>query len=319
MGSDNVKVIQCLVDTRGLWPKATKTKDLENEAASAMDLLTEDEKTAVLRYYFVADARMSLASHLLKRWVVSKHAGVAWWEARLSRDANKKPIFVDAASGRQPVAFNVSHQAGLVALVAVAGYDGPGAVDVGTDVVCTSERRARDHRIVAGEGWDKFVDMHADVFGRSEGAYLKSDGLLLGASSQQQQQGAALVDAKLRAFYTLWCLREAYVKMTGEALLAPWLKDLEFRGFTAPAPGASSFTQEGQPDEQVIRDFEVVFRSERVGDANLCLRALGPDYMTCSAVRTPGRREDALGWELGPYRFLSVEEIVRHAEATMGV
>lgn len=31
MGSDKVEVIQYLVDTRDLWPRATKTKDLENE------------------------------------------------------------------------------------------------------------------------------------------------------------------------------------------------------------------------------------------------------------------------------------------------
>lgn len=279
------------------------------QAARALALLTEEEKKAVLKYYFVADAKMSLASHLLKHWVVSKHAGVPWRATTLTRDKNGKPIFVDPATRRQPVFFNVSHQAGLVALVAVAAraYDGP--VDVGTDIVCTSERRARDLRLVAAEGWGAYVDMHADVFGRAEAASLKTE-----------LPPGQPVDAKLRRFYTLWCLREAYVKMTGEALLAPWLKDLNFMRFRAPAPG-TAFEQrpEAEMEEseraQVITDHEVLFHGNRVEDANICLRALGPDYMTCTALRTPQRKEDGLGWELGPFKFLTLDEIVEHAEA----
>ncbi|OTA62703.1 phosphopantetheinyl transferase [Hypoxylon sp. EC38] len=321
MASDNVKIIQYLVDTRDLWPKATKTKDLEIEASRALALLTEDEKKAVLRYYFVADAKMSLTSHLLKHWVVSKYADVPWWETKLTRDEKTKPIYRDPVTGKQPVAFNVSHQCGIVALVAVAGYDGQ--VDVGTDVVCTTERRTRDHRVINTEGWGKFVDMHADVFGRSEAAYLKSDLL----STQQSgddvlpplARGEEIVDFKLRCFYTLWCLREAYVKMTGDALLAPWLKDLEFRRFRAPSPGKAFEQRAGADGEvgEVIKDHEIVFRGEKVDDANICLRSLGPDYMTCTAVRTPGRREDALGWDLGPFEFLSMEQILDDAEARL--
>ncbi|KAI5860627.1 4'-phosphopantetheinyl transferase [Durotheca rogersii] len=321
MGSSTgrVEIIQYLVDTRRLWPQAAKTKDLENEASQALALLSREERDAVLRYYFVADAKMSLVSALLKHWVVSRYAGVPWRATQLTRDANKKPIFVLGSEGsnKQPVAFNVSHQAGLVALVAVAGYaDGEGVVDVGVDIVCTSERRARDHKIIASQGWPNFVDMHSDVFGRSEAGYLKR---------QQQDRAGPREDELLRQFYTLWCLREAYVKMTGEALLAPWLKDLEFRGFRAPEPG-EGFVQrpdgfdDGGSDElvaslEVIREHNVVFKEEKVEDANICLRSLGPDYMTCTAVRTPARREDALGWKLGPFQFLTLDEIIAHAEA----
>ncbi|KAI1451951.1 phosphopantetheinyl transferase [Annulohypoxylon moriforme] len=321
MGSDNVQVIQYLVDTRPLWPKATKTKDLENEASRALALLTDEEKTKVLRYYFVADAKMSLASHLLKHWVVARYADVPWWQTTLTRDEKTKPVYVDPATGKQPVAFNVSHQAGLVALVAVAGYaDDNGEVNIGTDVVCTSERRQRDHRVINTEGWGKFVDMHADVFGRSEARYLKGDLLSTQPGLPPLARGDEMVDFKLRCFYTLWCLREAYVKMTGDALLAPWLKDLEFRRFRAPGRGVG-FEQGDEEDEEkaqeVITDHEVLFRGERVTDANICLRSLGEDYMTCTAVRTPGKKEDALGWKLGPFEFLGMETVLGDAEARL--
>ncbi|KAI0008289.1 phosphopantetheinyl transferase [Xylariaceae sp. FL0662B] len=322
MTSNKVEVIQYLVDTRKLWPAAPKTKDLENEASRALALLTEEERAAVLRYYFVADAKMALASHLLKRWVISRHAGVAWRDARPTRDAKKKPVYVDARTGRQPVAFNVSHQCGIVALVAVAGYDDQGDVNVGVDVVCTSERRARDHRAVEAEGWPAFVDMHADVFGRSEAAYLKAD--LLGGggggggggSGAQLARDADIVDAKLRGFYALWCMREAYVKMTGDALLADWLADLEFRRFRAPEPGTRFAQEDG--GGQVIREHEIVFKGRLVDDVNLCLRSLGPDYMTCTAVRTPRRKEDGLGWHLGPFEFLELDQVISDAEAASG-
>ncbi|KAI1124862.1 phosphopantetheinyl transferase [Nemania abortiva] len=322
MASSKVEVIQYLVDTRKLWPAATQTSHLETEASRPFALLTPDERTKVLKYYFVADAKMALASHLLKHWVVSKYCGVPWRETKLSTDKNGKPVFRDAA-GRQPVVFNVSHQAGLVALVAAHGYDAANGgdsskVDIGVDIVCVNEREKRDHQMIRTQGWAKFVDMHADVFGRSEAAYLKT-----GLAAAAPAAYAALRtederrDYKLRAFYTLWCLREAYVKMTGEALLAEWLGDLNFQGFAPPEPGAA-FAQSADDDpRQVIRTHDVVFKGAKVDDANICIRALGPDYMTCTAVRTPECKQDALGWELGPFEFLTIDEIVAHGEATL--
>ncbi|GAP92523.2 putative phosphopantetheinyl transferase [Rosellinia necatrix] len=328
MESNSVELIQYLVDTRELWPAAAKTSDLESEASRPLALLTPEERAKVLKYYFVADAKMALASHLLKHWVVSKYAGVPWRETRLSADMNGKPVFRDAA-GRQPVVFNVSHQAGLVALVAAHGYDGgdggdgdggggdSSQVHIGVDIVCVSERAHRDHRMIRTDGWAKFVDMHADVFGRSEAAYLKT-GLAGLPGYRMLRTEEARRGFQVRAFYTLWCLREAYVKMTGEALLAAWLGDLVFQNFEAPAPGAE-FAQRADDDErQIIRNHDILFKGAKADDANVCIRSLGPDYMTCTAVRTPHRKEDALGWDLGPFEFLALDDVVAHAEAAGG-
>lgn len=285
----------------------------------------------MLKYYFVADAKMSLVSHLLKHWAVARHAGVPWAETRLTRDARTKPVHVDGA-GRQPVAFNVSHQAGLVALVVARGRgygpdgdgdgDGGPAADVGIDVVCTSERRERDRRVVRTEGWPSFVDMHAEVFGAGEASDLR-------AAGDGDGDGDDLdLDFRLRRFYTLWCLREAYVKMTGEALLAPWLRDLDFVRFRAPAPGPPGGAGDGAGvgvggpvpprEDEAVTTHEIVFRGQAVDDANVCIRSLGPDYMVCTAVRTPLRKEDALGLDLRSYEFLSIEEILEVAEAGAG-
>lgn len=281
----------------------------------------------MLKYFFVRDAKMALASHLLKHHVISSTLGVPWAATRLTRDARGKPIYVDPASGAQPCAFNVSHQAGLVALVAVVGYAGPGPVDVGVDIVCVSERRDRDRKVIRDEGWPHFVEVHADVFGRGEDTYLKRGGELqlplydAGGGRPRPPAGSAQEEAvKLRCFYALWCLREAYVKMTGEALLAAWLGDLEFVRFRAPAPVEASGLVAGRNGtDEVITEHEVVFQGQMVDDANIALRSLGRDYMIGTAIRTPEQKETGLGWGSDPFEIVDIETVISHAEAAGGL
>lgn len=285
----------------------------------------------MLKYFFVRDAKMALVSHLLKHHVISSTLGVSWAATRLTRDARGKPIYVDPASGTQPCAFNVSHQAGLVALVAVVGYDGPGPVDVGVDIVCVSERRDRDRRLIRDEGWARFVEVHSDVFGRGEDTYLKRGGELQlplyssggggGGSRPRPPAGSAQEETvKLRCFYALWCLREAYVKMTGDALLAPWLGDLEFVRFRAPAAVEASGLVAGRNGtDEVLTEHEVVFKGQTVDDANIALRSLGRDYMTCAAFRTPEQKETGLGWGSNPFEMVDIETVISHAEAAGGL
>lgn len=258
---------------------------------------------------------MSLASHLLKHYAISRALDLAWGATAISRNAKTKPVYVDPATGRSPIDFNVSHQAGLVALVAAHGHDPEREpVDVGCDVVCVSERADRDQAMVAREGWPAFVDVHADVFAPGEAAYLKHRAAGQGAAGGG---GATTTTAaKLRSFYTLWCLREAYVKMTGEALLAPWLKVLEFRDFAAPLP-QRAMGEAREDGGDAVRTHDIWFEGKKVEDANVCLRSVGPDYMTCTAVRTPRHKEVGLGLELGAYDVVELEEILDYAESRL--
>ncbi|KAF6835935.1 phosphopantetheinyl transferase [Colletotrichum plurivorum] len=304
-------IIQWILDTRLLWPEATETKHLEQAASRALALLTADERKAVLKYYHVRDAKLSMGSHLLKRYAISRFCNVPWHLANTVRDERTKPIF-RAADGSTPLSFNVSHQAGLVALFAVHGYEAErGPVDVGVDIVCTSERRTRDQGMLRSEGWPRFVDVHADVLSPAETSFLKWQ--VLSAIPPGIKPGGSVEDAadfKLRCFYALWCLREAYVKMTGEALLAPWLADLQFKKFRPPAPAEKS-----EDDGDAVTEHEILFKGAKVDDVNVCLRALGPDYMTCTAVRTPEHKEDGLAFEMGPFTVLSLDDVLDFGEA----
>ncbi|KAK0628215.1 hypothetical protein B0T17DRAFT_522142 [Bombardia bombarda] len=335
-------LVQWILDTRSWYPQATQTRQLESHAARALALLTPDERAGVLRYYHVRDAKMALASALIKHYTIAKlvsdhgNRAIPWSDTAITRDARTKPIWRDPLTSDSPIAFNVTHQAGIVAIVAVVSpgcYSSPTPtptplmeIQVGVDIVCTSERRDRDQRMVRDEGWGYFVDMHADVFAVAETTYLKYQ-VLSAVPGLAPPRGApveAVVDAKLRAFYALWALREAYVKLNGEALLADWLKELEFRYFRPPCPtaGWEVAAAEGEvgaeaeaDDAQVIRNIEIRFRGKRVDDVNICLRSIGPDYMICTAVRTPEDKAVALGWRLGAYETLELGDVLDFAES----
>jgi 4'-phosphopantetheinyl transferase len=244
--------------------------------------------------------------------------------------------------------FNVSHQAGIVSLIASIGFDV--RVDVGTDVVCANERITHDYAHIEKQGFFDWVDMHGDVFAESELNHMKLSAVQVnferpnfsmsgfakdtvarcqwrnaklnlkitdagGNESTVQVDSNTVVDKKLRRFYAMWCLREAYVKMTGEALLAPWLKDLEISD--VQAPDAASDIQEANSlvGGEVVKEFNIFFKGRKVTDVKMELSALGPAYMVAGSLNLPKGNPDLA---LGPWHILRLEEdILSVAERTL--
>ncbi|KKA28507.1 hypothetical protein TD95_002882 [Thielaviopsis punctulata] len=297
------EIVQWVVDTRTLWADATSTQDLKRVAPHALSLLSPVEQQKALGFVFIKDAKLSLVSSLLKRLLISRYARVPWNDAISLPDARKKPVF-RSHPGARPVAFNVSHQDGLVVLAAVCGYTPAGAaglVEVGVDVVSPHERRARD---IAGlmahaGGWAAHIDIYAEIFAAGEVAYLKA----LAVPPAVAASPEAEADYRLRYFYALWCLREAYVKMDGQALTAPWINDLEFRAFVPPPPG-----------DGAVDGFDVRLHGLPERDARIELRSLGDRYMIGTAIRTPARPLDAHEFVLGPYQTLDLERELESVE-----
>lgn len=262
-----------------------------------MDLLLETERAAVLRYYHVRDAKLALGSALLKRLVITQNIpGVAWDAATAVRDPHTKPVFYHpAGSQTQPLIFNVSHQAGLV--VVLAARDAPSGTQVGVDVVCPGERRDRDLESIHKEGWGKYVDMHDSVLSSVEARRLREMTVAAAGSSTD------VADRKLGYFYTLWCLREAYVKMTGEALLASWLGDLEMRDFTPPGE---------QPEGNGLEVFFGPAGGQLVTDVDLRIEwFLGREYMISTSVRNP---DTSSPLPIGKFEVLDLDTVLRQAE-----
>ena len=238
----------------------------------------------------VRDAKMVLASRLLKRYAIARYCAVPWFSANATRDANTKPVF-RKPDGSEPLLFNITHQDGLVVLLGV-GNPPPGLA-VGVDIVSPSERRDHDHETITREGWSTYVDIHAEVFAPEEASALNA--------LPFRRDTVKGRDELLRYFYSLWCMREAYVKMTGEALLAGWLRQLDMRDFAPPEVMAEQGRAQG-----------AWMHGKKVAGVEVTLKDLSGRFMVCSAVR---EGKDGRTVEVGQYGELDVGEILAFAMA----
>ncbi|KAF2747228.1 phosphopantetheinyl transferase [Sporormia fimetaria CBS 119925] len=299
-----------LVDTRSLWPG----DNIESAAPEALQLLSEEERETCTRKFRIQDARMSLASALLKRLFVSKTLDIPWKDVKFSRQGDPKhgkPCAVLSDGSETPVEFNVSHQAGLVALVGCR--TDTHKVQLGVDIVCVNERN--DYRIVDAQGLHGWLDMYKEIFSQAEledmkynvDTFLLNDGTevtpdqlgphircttmnenltaTLPTGEKRTFQSDLLIEAKLRRFYTYWCYKEAYIKLDGEALLAPWLSELEFRNVHAPPPGtAPRCGTLGSWGERRV-DTEVWMKGMRLDDVRIEIQSYEENYMISVAAK----------------------------------
>ncbi|KAF4547566.1 4'-phosphopantetheinyl transferase-like protein [Elsinoe fawcettii] len=342
------KLTLWLLDTRSLWPGTS----IKESAAAVLPLIPTGDRVTVLRKHHAADARMSLASSLLKRLYISQTLSVPWSSVAIRRrhdPRHGKPAALLLSGSFANLDFNISHQAGLVTLIGFAPSDATSplaegkdpAVLVGTDITCVNERD--DYRTVDAEGVDGFVEIFADVFSDTErfemsfgvdsitlldgrvvdGADLDRAGRIVNRGQEVKLQlpstdgqgqevtfdSEAITDAKMRRFYAYFALKEAYVKLTGEALLAPWLKELEFSEVKSPRPGAparcSTLGMSGGREEGM----ETWFRGQEVKDTQMDLRAYDESFMIASAIKG-----DA-GLKLGDCdtKVLDINEVLEYA------
>ncbi|CAI6341135.1 unnamed protein product [Periconia digitata] len=303
------------IDTRSLWPG----DKIADSAAEALSLISEEERKACIRKFRIADAKMSLASALLKRLFVAKTLGTPWKSIRFGRKRDPKhgkPCAELPDGTRLPVEFNISHQAGLVALVGCITKDSASSLEepeVGVDIVCVNERN--DYRLVDEEGFDGWVDVYQEIFNEEESWDMKYnvdpfkllDGTIVDASmlgrhdrccvrnkdlvatlpsgEQREFSSDLLIDAKLRRFYTHWCYKEAYIKMDGEALLATWIRDLEFKGVRAPTAGVVARCSTHVTWGERVEGPEIWLKRRKLENVRMEIRAFEENYMIGVAVK----------------------------------
>lgn len=269
------------------------------QADEALNTLRADERAKVMKYIFAKDARMALASALLKRHIICYLAQVGWSDVAIAYDAFRKPCYL-SPQGIQMFDFNVSHQAGIVSLI--ASMPSHPIRQVGTDVVCDDERRQQTYAAIEQEGFPAWVTMYEQVFHPAEIECMINDATHFGLSSHYCSDEAVPEaldssgthsgssakahewDGKLRRFYAYWALKEAYAKMTGEALMADWLKRLEFRNVRAPRPSTYA-TESGLEPGEILDAIEVRLDDNEIMDVSMSLRALGKHYMIASAIK----------------------------------
>ena len=255
--------------------------------ARALALLSPEEVASVLRFVRPQDAALALGSCLLKRLAVVRGVSATWAEAGrgMKKEMGGKPVWKAEDSEQGEVEFNVSHHGRLVVLVADPGLENGlhRARRVGIDIVKIDV--PKDTLAVRREGsWEKWVRIFADVMPEEEVRQIVDGG-------DAEGRGQQSLEERLRRFYTFWGLREAYVKMSGEALVAPWLKELEFRNVRAPSKGQENTLGD------IIRGVEVWLGGKRVEDVGVELQALGEHYIVATIVERVPKGEEFAAFE----------------------
>lgn len=223
---------------------------------------------------------------------------------------HSRPCFIPSGNESRPAAeipaieFNVTHQASFVALAgciipSTAGKDDdkplaatqaavfsapepssapiPSIPQVGIDVTCVDEPgRRRDKAPKTLKDVKDFIDIFQEVFSPKELETMKQ------AASSSTRPLSEVIKSAMRLFYAYWALKEAYIKMTGEALLAPWLRQLEFTNVLAPPPVAENEAEKwGEPYTGV----QTWLNGKRVEDVRVELVAFETDYLVATAAR----------------------------------
>ncbi|KAI9683288.1 MAG: hypothetical protein M1822_006153 [Bathelium mastoideum] len=328
------RLICWLLDTRNLWPG----NKIDEAAGEYLELISSTERANVRSKVFMRDAKLALGSALLKRLFIRKILGVPWTSISFHRRGDPmhgKPCYIHRDDPSIVVEFNVSHQHGLVALVGSLGAD----IELGVDIVSVNERD--DFRIINSEGFDGWVDMFDEIFGVEDRWDMKYNvdrfQLLDGTVITGAQLGRAdrccvtdkelitqavgpdgspwrfnsdlLIDAKLRRFYTFWCYKEAYIKLSGEALLAPWLRQLEFRNVVSPLPGTVARCSTDGVWGERLTDVEVLLHGETQEHVRMEIQAFEENYMIACAINT-----SRIGAEFPPFEVIDIErELLQYA------
>jgi 4'-phosphopantetheinyl transferase len=290
------------------WYIDTRQLSETTETLPLIETLREENQTAAKKYFRLPDRHMSLASSLLKYYYIHRTCRIPWSQVTISRTPkpHQRPCFIPSSQVRADgalipaIEFNVSHQASLVTLAgcisssntakeedtaqALFGTPQPSAApipsipQVGIDITCVDEPgRRRDKGPRSAKELSDFVNIFSEVFSQRE----------LNTISQLPQNSTeppeTQIKSRLRVFYAYWALKEAYIKMTGEALLAPWLRELEFTNVVAPSPVASysASNKWSTPYTGV----ETWLSGKRVDDVRIELVAFEKDYMVATAAR----------------------------------
>ncbi len=282
----NDLIFRWILDVAPLWPSSGENGKREltqhhwanmQSSQAALKFLSSAEREKVLQFYFASDAKLCLGSCLLKRKAVSDTCQVPWSDIVIGQDSNRKPCFKSEQPLRRALEFNVSHHGSLVALVGCPGS----SVQLGVDVVKIDFEK--DYTQVKEKGFSDWASTYQSVFSDRE---MEDIARFMAGPDPHEQQSQEVVRAQLRHLYAHWCLKEAFVKMTGEALLASWLRELAFRNVHAPNPGP-------QPDSgercwgQMYNGVGVWLHGKQLTDISLEIQAYRDDYMIATAASIP--------------------------------
>lgn len=273
--------------------------------------LTQSDQDTVRKYYHTSDKRMSLASQLLKYFFIHLATGVRWDEIEIQRT----PIPENRPFYSRQVDFNVSHQAGLTVLTGTRAAEtatSNSVPRVGVDVTCVNEpaRRRDNQQPKTLAELATFVDVFTEVLSSNEIEAIKNpiNTILLAHNRcltplyPNENNEETLASYGLRLFYCIWALKEAYLKMTGDGILAPWIRELEFFNVIPPPPVPRTFLSQSPfyGDESELpsnaiqktiqdwgppqNDIKITLKGKPIENVRLQLVGFQDDYFVATAA-----------------------------------
>ncbi|KJA24502.1 hypothetical protein HYPSUDRAFT_1074753 [Hypholoma sublateritium FD-334 SS-4] len=169
-----------------IYTPASFPDELYHRALAAVDAPSQ---ARIERFYHRADACRTLIGRLLVRTMLAAR-GIAPSSAVFGATPAGKPFVV----ADPPIAYNITHDNGVVAMAVARGLHDPPAFRVGIDVMKL--------RVPGREGVRAFVGMVEDQLTPLEHRLL----------------GGVPEDELLRRFFWMWTLKEAYTKALGLGL-----------------------------------------------------------------------------------------------------
>ena len=161
-------------------------EDIGPLAEQYRGLLSKEEREQERRFFFVDDQRRYLVTRALVRTVLSRYVAVDPRDWRFSTNYWGKPAIADPLQMISDLQFNISHTRGLIVLALTRGET------VGVDIENVADREAA-------------FSIADHYFTEQEAHELRSlDG-----------------EARKERFFTLWTLKEAYIKARGHGLSIP--------------------------------------------------------------------------------------------------
>jgi 4'-phosphopantetheinyl transferase len=176
---------ECLQHEVHVWLARPEPWPLPRLADRYDTVLSEEERQRYQRFYFEHDRKHYLAAHAMLRLALGHYLGRPPEQLHFTQGPNGKPRLAPQ-SGQLPLHFNLSHTRGMVACMLTLERD------CGIDVEGIRSMKQMD-------------GVAETVFSASELAYL--------ANRDEA--------SRLAAFFTLWTLKEAYIKATGLGMSAP--------------------------------------------------------------------------------------------------
>ncbi|KAK3830011.1 MAG: hypothetical protein J3R72DRAFT_456242 [Linnemannia gamsii] len=179
--------------------------------SNLLNFLPKSEADSLLQLRLEDDMRRALVGRLMIHAFFTAHHNCQWENLVFDNTESTKPVLV-LPEHLKSVSYNISHHGDWVILVGNTDLSCDSPVRLGVDVMDFQEQ-------VSGESFESFSACFQHQFTPNEITFMvnASSSTTSSASStelasSEPEDCAASVDAQLKRFYRLWCLKESIVK-----------------------------------------------------------------------------------------------------------